>query len=124
MPEAAGIRNDTGFEMLATRFELLLTASSREQLDAVAADLGVSAADAVRLALRRMAAAHSRKVRRAAPAMPAALPAAPPAITAMSLDELHVLRDELALQTSPEASREYDMVNQQIIIREMRGVPR
>ena len=38
--------------MLATaRFELLLTPNGRQELDALAADLGVSAADAVRLAL-------------------------------------------------------------------------
>jgi hypothetical protein len=42
----------------------------------------------------------------------------------MSLAELLKLRDELALKSSPEASREYDEVNQQIIIREMRSAPR
>jgi hypothetical protein len=109
--------------MLATaRFELLLTPNGRQELDALATDLGVSAADVIRLGIRRMAVAHRRKAKRAAASTDA--PAAPPAITAMSLDELHVLRDELALQTSPEASRQYAEVNQQIIIREMRSAPR
>ena len=117
--------------MLATtRFELLLTPSSREQLDTLAADLGVSAADAVRLALRRMAAAHSRKARRDADAVLVVSAdttrptAAAPSITEKDLPALLVLRDELALQTSPEASRQYAEVNQQIIIREMKGAPR
>ena len=106
--------------MLATaRFELLLTPNGRQELDALAADLGVSAADAVRLALRRMAVAHRRKAKRAAPAMPAALPAVPPSIAAMSLPELLKLRDELAVKTTPEASREHAEVNTEVIKRQM-----
>jgi hypothetical protein len=104
--------------MLATRFELLLTPSSRQQLDTLAADLGVSAADAVRLALRRMAAAHSRKARRAAPAMPAAMPAAP-SLAAMDLPALLALRDELAGKTSVEASRQLHELTMEIGKRQM-----
>jgi hypothetical protein len=54
------------------------------------------------------------------------MPASPTSLATMSLPELLALRDELALQRSPspEASRQYDEVNQQIIMREMRGAPR
>jgi hypothetical protein len=54
----------------------------------------------------------------------ASFTAAPSAIATMDLPALLALRDELALQNSPEASRQYAEVNQQIIIREMRGAPR
>jgi hypothetical protein len=112
--------------VLETRFELRLTPTGREQLTALAADLGVSAADVVRMSLRKMSAAHSRKTRRdaQAPAMPAALPAAPPSIATMSLPELLALRDELALQRTQQAERDYVEVNTEIIKREMRGAPR
>jgi hypothetical protein len=113
--------------MLATtRFELLLAPASREQLDTLAADLGVSAADVLRLGLHKMAAAHSRKPKRAAPAMPASVPAAPPSIQAMDLPALYVLRDELALKSrsSQQAEREHLECNIEIIKREMRSAPR
>jgi hypothetical protein len=107
-----------------TRFELLLSPARRRELDVLATSLDVSAADVLRLGLARMVRAHSRKAKhRAAPPMPAAVPAAPPSIATMSLDALHVLRDKLALERSPEASREYTEVHIEILKREMqRGV--
>jgi len=84
--------------MLDSTFEFRLSAAGRQELAALADAVGVSQADVVRISLRRMAAEHLRKAK----------------------------RDALALQRSPspEASRQYDEVNQQIIIREMRGAPR
>lgn len=113
--------------MLDSTFEFRLSAAGRQELAALADAVGVSQADVVRISLRRMAAEHLRKAKRdAAPAMPAVMPASPTSLATMSLPELLALRDELALQRSPspEASRQYDEVNQQIIIREMRSAPR
>jgi hypothetical protein len=117
------------------RFELLLAPNSRRQLDVLAADLGVSAADVLRLSLRRMAAAHRRRTRRgsksdnvtAAPAPAStAAPAAVPAIATMDLPALYRLRDELAVKsrTSQQAECEHIECNIEIIKREMRGAPR
>ena len=108
--------------MLDSTFEFRISAAGRQELARLADAIGVSAADVVRMSLRKMSAAHSRKVRRAAQAP--AMHTGASSIAAMSLAELLKLRDELALKSSPEASREYDEVNQQIIIREMRSAPR
>jgi hypothetical protein len=112
--------------MLDNRLEVLMTPAGRRELDVLAADLGVSAAAVVRLAVRKMSAAHSRKARRDVAAArtppvaaPDAAPAPPPSIAAMDLPALLKLRDELALQTSPEASRKHAEVNQEIIKRQM-----
>jgi hypothetical protein len=97
--------------MLATtRFELLLGRSSRQELDTLAADLGVSAADVLRLGLARMARAHRRKARAKGstvePITTDGQPAAAPPIATMDLPALLTLRDELAGKTSVEASRQ------------------
>jgi hypothetical protein len=129
--------------MLDSTFEFRISRSAREELAALADSIGVSAADVVRLGIRKMATAHSRKVRRAAPAAPVtgapatsmscnfsprsretAVPAAAPSLATMDLPALYALRDELALLQSPEAERQYVDGNTEIIIREMRGAPR
>jgi hypothetical protein len=110
--------------MLDSSFEFRLTTSARRELTALADAIGVSAADVARIAIRELATKHLRKAKRAVPARPAALPAAPPSITTMELTALLALRDELAVRTSPEANREYTEINTEIIKREMRGAPR
>jgi hypothetical protein len=108
------------------RFEVLLSPAGRQELTALADNLGIFCADVIRLGIRRMADAHARKAKRAAqaPAMPAAMPAAPPSIATMDLPALYRLRDELALQRTQQAERDYVEVNTEIIKREMRGAPR
>jgi hypothetical protein len=114
--------------MLDATFEFRISAAGRRELIALAADLGISAADVVRMSLRRMAAEHLRKARRVVPAMPAAMPAAASTvdISTMDLPALYALRDELAVKSrsSLQAEREHLECNIEIIKREMRSAPR
>jgi len=98
-------------DMLDLSFDFRISAADRQELTKLADAIGVSAADVVRLGIRRMAAEHL-------PAKPSA-PTVAPSLQAMDLPALLVLRDTLGRQTSPEASCKHAEVNQEIIKRQM-----
>jgi hypothetical protein len=101
--------------MLDTTFEFRISAAGRQELAALAATLGVSAADVIRLGIRRVAAEHMPVAR--PPVAPA--PVTAPQFEAMDTTTLLALRDVLARQNTPEASRSYTEVNTEIIKRDM-----
>jgi len=109
--------------MLDSCFEFRISAAGRQELAALADAIGVSAADVIRMGLRRVA-AEQRRARARAAAMPLAAPPPPPPsatpFESMSMTTLQALRDGLGQQTSPEASRTYVEVHTEIMKREMR----
>jgi len=112
--------------MLDSCFEFRISTAGRQELTALADEIGVTAADVIRLGIRRVA-AEQRRARARGAAMPVAAPPPPPpsapSFESMSMTTLQALRDGLGQQTTPEASRTYVEVHTEIMKREMKRRP-